>query len=261
MQTWMWDSEWSVRRSQSRDKRGLMEPGEGALDDPTLADKLEALGIIAAADDLQMQLAKGTQPFDPSDQCTGIAAIRPDDLQPAEEKAEAREERDGPVAVLNGGGSHANSQKHAEGVHQDVSLAPAYPLAGIVANGIPTLLGTFDALAVEDSRAGSRLAAFGDAHLLPQPMVEFFPQAALAPGSKVIKHRGLGRKVLGRHAPLAAASIDIEDRVEDHSAAVLDGAPAALGLWNQRLDDVPFVVCEVTLIGLVCVHSKLDACS
>ena len=71
---------------------GLIEPGEGALDDPALPHELEARGILAAADDLQMQLAKGTQPFDPCDQGTGRATVGPDDLQPAKEKGEAREQ-------------------------------------------------------------------------------------------------------------------------------------------------------------------------
>ena len=59
------------------------------------------------------------------------------------------------------------------GVHQDVSLTPADLLAGIVTNGLPSLLGAFDALAVEDRRARRGLAGLGNTHLLPQAMVEF----------------------------------------------------------------------------------------
>ena len=43
----------------------FIEPTEGALDDPALADELEALGIVLAAHDLQVQPAEGAQTFDP----------------------------------------------------------------------------------------------------------------------------------------------------------------------------------------------------
>jgi len=65
---------------------GFVEPNEGALGDPTLADELKAPGIVATTDDVHMKSAEGAQPSDPFHQCTGIAAIRPDDLQSAKGK-------------------------------------------------------------------------------------------------------------------------------------------------------------------------------
>ena len=104
---------------------------------------------------------------------------------------------------------------------------------------------------------GEGFAATGDAHLHPQAIVGFDPQAALAPGREIIEHRGLGRKVLGQHAPLAAGAVEIEDGIENHSPGVLDGASSGFRLGNEWLMELPFVVCEVAIIGLGWVP-KLD---
>lgn len=241
----------------SGEAAGLVKPAEGALDDPTLAYELETLGGVASRDDIQAEFAKGTQTLDPFEQGTQTATVCPDDLQSGKEQVEVGEKLDGAIPVLDGGGSHADAQNHAKGVHQQVSLAPAYLLAGVVANGFAALFGALDALAVENGRGWGGFSTFPNTDLLPQAMVELLPQATLAPGRKVIEHRGLGWKVLGQHAPLAATSIHEEDGVEDFSPAVLDGSSADLGLWNQWLDDVPFLVAEIARIGLGCVHPKL----
>src|SRR5476651_2288838 len=104
---------------------GLVEPTEGALDDPTLAHELEAFGVVAAADDVEVQFAEGAQPFDPLDQGTGVTAIGPDDLQFAKEKVEAGEQRSGSVPVLDGGGSHTGAEDQAQSVHEQMALASA----------------------------------------------------------------------------------------------------------------------------------------
>jgi hypothetical protein len=230
----------------------------GALDDPALSDQLEALGFVAAADDIQVELAAGTQPFDPLDQGPGIATIGPDDLQPPEEQIEVGEQLGGSIPILDGGGSDANAQDQTEGVHEPMTLAPADLLARIVAHRWATLLGAFDALAVEDGRARRGLASCGDSHLDSQPLVESCPQAALAPGREAIEDRGLGRKVLGQQTSLTPGAVEIEDGVEDGSARVLDGPPSPLGLGHEGLEEVPFVVGKITRIGLGWVHPKLD---
>ena len=97
-----------------------------------------------------MEFAEGAQAFDPCDQGTGIASVGPDDLQPAKEQVETREEQDGTIAILDIGRRDLHAEDHAEGVHEQVSLAPADLLACIVTDRFATLLGTFDALAVED---------------------------------------------------------------------------------------------------------------
>lgn len=179
-------------------------------------------------------------------------------MQPAKEQVEACEQQDGPVAVLEGGGGHADAEDHAEGVHGQVSLASADLLACIVADRLAALLGAFDALAVEDGRGRRWLAACGDAHLDPQALVELFPQAAFAPGAEVLEDGGLGRKVLGQHAPLTAGAVEIEDGVEDVSAWVLNRSPGGFGPGKERLKKLPFKIGEVAGIGLGWVHPKLE---
>ena len=139
-----------------------------------------------------------------------------------------------------------------------MALASAHLLARIVADGEAALLGRFDTLAVEDRRRRRGLAALGDTHLHAQSVVEFFPKAALAPGREVSEDRGFGRKVLGQHVPLTAAAVEKEDGVEDDSARVLDRSPAAFGFGNERFEEFPFAIREVTGIGLGRVHPKLD---
>lgn len=54
---------------------GLVEPTERAFDDPAFADELETPRVVAAADDVHVEFAEGTQSLDPCDQGTGIAPI------------------------------------------------------------------------------------------------------------------------------------------------------------------------------------------
>jgi hypothetical protein len=74
-------------------------------------------------------------------------------LQPAEEQVETRQEQDGTLAILDTGWCDLHAEDHPEGVDEEVSLAPADLLARIVADGVATLLGAFDALAVEEMAA------------------------------------------------------------------------------------------------------------
>ena len=56
---------------------GFDQPAKGALDDPALGQEFETFGLAAAAHDLQMQPAKGTQGLHPCDQLACIAAVGP----------------------------------------------------------------------------------------------------------------------------------------------------------------------------------------
>ena len=236
----------------------LVEPAKGPLYDPALSDKLEAFGVIAAADDLQVQPAEWAQSLDPLDQRAGIAAIGPEDLQPAKEKIESREQMGGSIAVLHRGGSHAHPEDQAEGIYHNMPLAPADLLARIVADRRAALFGAFDTLTVEDGRTRRRLAPLGDAHFVAQGLVEPLPQSDPAPRREVFEDRGPRREVIGQQPPLAAGAVEIEDGVEDHPAWMFDRSSARFGLRNPRLDNLPFLVGEITGVTLGWVHPKRD---
>ena len=115
-----------------------------------------------------------------------------------------------------------HARKQAKGVYQDMPLACCNLLAVIAANCIAALLGASDALAVEDRGGESGFATLCHAHLLPQAIVELLQKTTLTPSREVVESRGLGRKVLGQNAPTESAPVQIEDRVEDSSAGVLE---------------------------------------
>ena len=82
---------------------GFDQPAESPLDDPSLGQELEALGLIAAANDPQLQSAKGPQGFESCHQLAGRATVSPDAGQPVIEKGTSREQGDRTLAVLDAG--------------------------------------------------------------------------------------------------------------------------------------------------------------
>ena len=105
------------------------EPREGSLDDPTLGQNHEPRHVVAALDDLQNPPAQFPRPFD---QLARIAAIGPDQLQPAETALEQGQHEFGPVAILDVGGMHHHGQQQTQRVYDDMTLAPVDLLAGVV---------------------------------------------------------------------------------------------------------------------------------
>jgi len=57
------------------------KPTKGAFYNPAFGQHLKTFAFIATPHDFQFQLARGTKSFDPSHQCSQIAAVGPDDLQ------------------------------------------------------------------------------------------------------------------------------------------------------------------------------------
>src|SRR6266542_2756768 len=90
----------------------LVKPTEGAFYNPPLGQNLEALGSVTSTHDLQFQFAKGTKLLDPFNQCSQVAAIGPNDLQPPIHGYQELDETLGGNAVLHRRRCDHNRQNH-----------------------------------------------------------------------------------------------------------------------------------------------------
>ena len=109
-----------------------VEPGNGALNDPTLGFDDKALGVINTFDDLDHQA---------TDCCGGavvedrpcVGAVGEQFTQERELSEQSGQQEDATVAILNIGGSDEHLQHEAQRVDQEVTLLPLDQLAGIKA--------------------------------------------------------------------------------------------------------------------------------
>ena len=108
----------------------LEDPGEGPLDHPASWQHLEALGVGAAADDLEGDVGLVGGPLH---EAAGVAAIGEDAGDERVALARALKRQLAAVAVLNVGTMNADREEPAIGVGQDVALAPGDLLAGVIA--------------------------------------------------------------------------------------------------------------------------------
>lgn len=107
------------------------DPGEGALDDPTLGEDDEAMQF-GSLDDLQRPGAG--LGYGGGERRALIAGVGEDALDEGEEAARAHvEDKPRAIAVLHCGGMNDDVQEEAERVDEDVSLAARDLLARIIA--------------------------------------------------------------------------------------------------------------------------------
>jgi hypothetical protein len=78
-----------------------IEPGDGALDDPSSRQRLAALGGVGAPDDVEGPGAKLSEGL--AKLAAGIAAVGEDMAQPWERASHGSEQQRGAVAILNVG--------------------------------------------------------------------------------------------------------------------------------------------------------------
>ena len=137
---------------------GFHEPAKGAFDYPAPWQQLKTLGLVAAFDDFQGQTAVAEEfphlPH-PSFQFALIAPVGKDQGHVQKQMAEEAKQDFGTIPVLHAGGADVNAQEQPLGIGQEVAFASFDLLACVIAaaaggHGI----GAFDALAVDDGRAG-----------------------------------------------------------------------------------------------------------
>jgi hypothetical protein len=112
----------------------LDEPTEGALDDPSARQRLEARQGARPLDDGQDEVGLLLRP---GDEPAGVSAIGEHGLDEAPEAARGAQQRLGAVAILDAAGMDLHCEQAAVGVGQDVPLAPRGLLARVVAARAP----------------------------------------------------------------------------------------------------------------------------
>ena len=141
-------------------------------------------------------------------------------------------------------------QERALCVDQNMALAAADLLAAVI-TARPTHLGGLGRLAVNDRR--TRLARAADAltMALAQGRVDALPSAVASP-PRIVVEDGLRWRILVREeAPLHSGTQEVEDRIDDPAQAICLLAPSRVGAGEERLEQLPFRVRQITGIGVL----------
>src|SRR3989442_543856 len=101
----------------------FVEPAKGSFHQPPFGQHLKTFGSIASAHNPEFRLAVGTQGFNPRYQLAKIAAIGPDDLQPAKEVHQSLDQGLGGGAILHGGAGNQQPQDQTQGAYRQMTLA------------------------------------------------------------------------------------------------------------------------------------------
>ena len=112
----------------------LDQPAEGALDDPSAWQRLEAWQGAGPLDDGQCEVGLLLRPCH---ELAGVSAIGEHGLDEAPKASRGTQQRLGSVAVLDAAGVHLNFEQAAVCVGQDVALAARDLLARVVASRAP----------------------------------------------------------------------------------------------------------------------------
>src|SRR5215210_6603902 len=153
---------------------------------------------------------------------------------------------DGPVPMPLEGIAQFAARIAALG--EDVALAAVDLFPGVVARKT-SAFGRLHALAIDDARHGTGLAAFPFTRAHDQPLVEGLPQTAVPPSVEVALHRGPRRTILGEHPPLAPAGRDEQNGIHDRAQIDRARPSARPGRRQQRRNDRPFPIRHVARIA------------
>src|SRR5215216_6054928 len=186
------------------------EPGEGALDQPSPRQELEAFDAVRTLDDLDRPRPAFGERAD--ELLPAIDAVGEDVAQLGERAGEALEQRHGAVTVLNLGAVHEARQEEALGVGHDVAFAALDAFEHIQA-ARPSALGGAHALAVDDRQRRHGLAPLRLSRPSDEVVVHAMPGAVAAPAVEIALHRRTGGIVAWQSPPQATGRQDREDSV------------------------------------------------
>jgi len=110
-----------------------------------------------------------------------------------------------PVAVLNVGGVNDKADQQANGVGDDMALAPLDLFTGIITTNPATFRG-FNGLTVDHPRTWASLAALRFTRGHDKGMVDLVQDAIVTPVIEITRHRGGWRQVIGDAWPIGNRS-------------------------------------------------------
>ena len=107
-----------------------------------------------------------------------------------------------------------------------------------------------DALAIYDRCARTRLSSIGYAHPVAQGFMDSLPGSVLSPSAEVVKRRAPRGQVVRQHPPRASTPKYVHDGVHHLPPRVLDRTASGFRWGQQRFQQLPLCVTEITGIGL-----------
>jgi group II intron reverse transcriptase/maturase len=161
------------------------------------------------------------------------------------------EPRRGDHPIIQRGAGHHHCQQQAEGVDQQMALAPFDFFPAVIPTLRATNLGGLDRLAIDARGTWGGLVSRGDAGLFSQYLHYCGPGPIITPLGKIVIHRALGQQIMRQHIPLTATPMQVKNSVQDFSHVYGARAPSALvrlGRRDHRFQDGPLRVCEIGFI-------------
>jgi hypothetical protein len=96
----------------------------------------------------------------------------------------------------------------AKQIIEDMALAPV-DLFGTIKPVVPTAIGGFEGLRVDNRSAGLAVAAFEDAEVAAQHIIDAFPGAVKTPLPEIVRDDAPGWQIIGDKPPRTAGAQDL----------------------------------------------------
>src|SRR5215475_14205658 len=193
----------------------IEKPGEGLLNCPPPGNHLEAFSLFVSRR-LQVDFVRLLQPPYPLFKPRGrISTIDPYLAQPLDPIGKIRgQQRDQSQTIIRASVGHHHGNEQPQSVDEQMPLAPFDLLVAIKPN-VLALRRRFDALRVNATSGGFRLSTQTASLPLAQHLHQTRPDALASPPLEVAIDRTPVPKLLGKHPPLAARLIEVQNAVDD----------------------------------------------
>src|SRR5271166_3381122 len=204
------------------------QPRKRALYDPALWQMHEAFCVLGSSDDLQLVIHVVVHPVVQLVVVVLVVSVNgTQSWKPF--RIHGSQYVFGRNGVIHSRGGHHHRQQHPQGIHDNMAFAAAYLFAAIVAALLAALFGGLHRLAVDGRYARLVVTARLAANFATQQVDDFIPSAALDPSTVIVVTGSPAWKFMRNHAPLAAATHQIKQRVDHLAQVSLARASARLG--------------------------------